>query len=213
LSHRPTLRSTGEEDARCVEPTSATHTNYVHPHLVRSRLAPLVAQRGRPPETKAPDDTIGGPSVSRHPRPLRRTVPACLLRGHFRELRTWAFSSHGAHAAEPLTPLSRSTVSSSALHRASPMLPASSSWPLARVFTGWSGSEDVAERQARRVRRLREEPTPVSSWDAFYRQGPFVGSGGLYSPGPATRSPLLAMVEPLSGTLAPPWVFVRTSPF
>jgi hypothetical protein len=77
LSHRPTLRSTGEEDARCVKPTSATHTNYVHPHLVRSRLAPLVAQRGRPPETKAPDDTIGGPSVSRHPRPLRRTVPAC----------------------------------------------------------------------------------------------------------------------------------------
>jgi hypothetical protein len=77
LSHRPTLRSTGEEDARCVEPTSATHTNYVHPHLARSRLAPLVAQRGRPPETKAPDDTIGGPSVSRHPRPLRRTVTAC----------------------------------------------------------------------------------------------------------------------------------------
>jgi hypothetical protein len=76
LSHRPTLRSTGEEDARCVEPTSATHTNYVHPHLVRSQLAPLVTQRGRPPETKAPDDTIGGPSVSRHPRPLRRTVIA-----------------------------------------------------------------------------------------------------------------------------------------
>jgi hypothetical protein len=54
LSHRPTLRSTGEEDARCVEPTSATHTNYVHPHLVRSRLAPLVAQRGCPTESKAP---------------------------------------------------------------------------------------------------------------------------------------------------------------
>jgi len=66
FDHRPSLRTTGEEDARCVEPTSATHTNYVHPHLVRSQLAPLVAQRGRPPETKAPDDTIGGPSVSRH---------------------------------------------------------------------------------------------------------------------------------------------------
>lgn len=77
LSHRPTLRSTGEEDARCVEPTSATHTNYVHPHLACSRLTPLVTQRGRPPETKAPDDTIGGPSVSRHSRPLRRTVTAC----------------------------------------------------------------------------------------------------------------------------------------
>jgi hypothetical protein len=49
--------------------------------------------------------------------------------------------------------------------------------------------------------------------DAFYRQGPFTGSGGYYSPGPATGSPLLAMVRPLDGTLAPPWVFVRTSPF
>jgi hypothetical protein len=48
FSHRPTLRPTGEEDARCAEPTSATHTNYVHPHFARSRLAPLVAQRGLP---------------------------------------------------------------------------------------------------------------------------------------------------------------------
>jgi hypothetical protein len=78
--HRPTLRSTGEEDARCVEPTSATQTNYVHPHLVRSRLAPRGAQRGRPPATNGPDDTIGGPGVSRHPRPLRRTVSTCLPR-------------------------------------------------------------------------------------------------------------------------------------
>jgi len=35
------------------------------------------------------------------------------------------------------------SVTSSALHRASPMLPVSFSLPLARVFTGWSGSEDV----------------------------------------------------------------------
>jgi len=76
-SHRPDLRPTGEEDARCVELTSATHTNYVHPHLVRSRLAPLVAQRGRPTESKAPYDTIGDPGVSRHPRSLRRIVTAC----------------------------------------------------------------------------------------------------------------------------------------
>jgi hypothetical protein len=60
--------------------------------------------------------------------------------------------------------------------------------------------------------RLREEPAPVSNWDAFYRQGPFVGSSGHYSPGPATRSPLATMVEPLSDTLASPWVFIRTSP-
>jgi hypothetical protein len=77
LSHRSALQPTGEEDARCVEPTSATHTNYVHPHLVRSRLAPLVAQRGCPTESKAPYGVIGGPGVSRHPRPLRRIVTAC----------------------------------------------------------------------------------------------------------------------------------------
>jgi len=58
----------------------------------------------------------------------------------------------------------------------------------------------------------RESGRLVLDWDAFYRQGPFLGSGGHYSPGPATSSPLLAMDQPLSGTLAPPWVFVRTSP-
>jgi hypothetical protein len=76
FDHRPDLRPTGEEDARCVEPTSATHSNYVHPHLARSQLTTLVAQRGRPTETKAPYGTIGGPDVSRHPRPLRRIVTA-----------------------------------------------------------------------------------------------------------------------------------------
>jgi hypothetical protein len=32
------LRPPGAEDARCVQPTSATQTICVHPHLVRSRL-------------------------------------------------------------------------------------------------------------------------------------------------------------------------------
>jgi len=48
------LRSTAGEDARYVEPTSATQSNYVHPHLVRSQFTTLVAQRGCPTETKAP---------------------------------------------------------------------------------------------------------------------------------------------------------------
>lgn len=77
FAHRPTLRSTAGEDARCVEPTSATQTNCVHPHLARSRIAPLVAQRGRPTESKAPYGTFGGPGVSRHPRPLRRIDTGC----------------------------------------------------------------------------------------------------------------------------------------
>jgi hypothetical protein len=39
LVHQQVLRPPGGEDARCVQPTSATQTNCVHPHLARSRLA------------------------------------------------------------------------------------------------------------------------------------------------------------------------------
>jgi hypothetical protein len=151
------LRATGEEDARCVEPTSATHTNYVHPHLVRSRLTTLVTQRGRPTETKAPYDTIGGPSVSRHPRPLRRTVPLRVFRALFPrglETRTWALSSHGTQATRPLTPLSQSL---------SYILSASSSFPDVACFfvlatrprfygLEWIGG--CGDRQAHRLNRL-----------------------------------------------------------
>jgi len=48
--------------------------------------------------------------------------------------------------------------------------------------------------------------------DAFHHQGPFVGSGGPYSPGPATSTPLLAMGKPLDADLSSPWVFRRCSP-
>jgi hypothetical protein len=48
LRHRPTLRSAGVKDARCVQPMSATQTNCVHPHLARSRLA-LAAFAARTP--------------------------------------------------------------------------------------------------------------------------------------------------------------------
>jgi hypothetical protein len=48
--------------------------------------------------------------------------------------------------------------------------------------------------------------------DAFHHQVPFVGSGGDYSPGPATSTPLSAMGKPLNDDLSPPWVFRRSSP-
>jgi len=41
---------------------------------------------------------------------------------------------------------------------------------------------------------------------AFRRQGPFVGSGGLYSPGPATIPPLARAKQPLDDALTSPWV-------
>jgi len=58
----------------------------------------------------------------------------------------------------------------------------------------------------------RESLRRVMARDAFHHWGPFLGSGGRYSPGPTTDTPLLAMGRPLDDTLAPPWVFVRTSP-
>jgi hypothetical protein len=46
--HQQPLRAPGGEDARCVQPTSATHTIYVHPHLSRSRLALATFVAGSP---------------------------------------------------------------------------------------------------------------------------------------------------------------------
>jgi hypothetical protein len=48
--------------------------------------------------------------------------------------------------------------------------------------------------------------------DAFRQQGPFLGSGGRYSPGPTTAAPLLAMLRPLSNDLSLPWASFRSSP-
>ena len=48
LNHQQILRPDGEEDARCVQPTSATQSNCVHPHLVCSRLALATFAAGMP---------------------------------------------------------------------------------------------------------------------------------------------------------------------
>jgi hypothetical protein len=45
---------------------------------------------------------------------------------------------------------------------------------------------------------------------AFHRQGPFVGSGGHYSPGPAIAAPLLTMLQPLDDALTSPWALSRS---
>ena len=140
LSHRSALQPTGEEDARCVEPTSATHTNYVHPHLARSRLAPLVAQRGCPTESKAPYGCYRGTRCFTTPE----TASAdrhCVLTSSSNPSRAGDtsvgvfFPRHSGDRASD-TPVAKPSLHPRTLPRASPRLPASSSLPPARVFTG-----------------------------------------------------------------------------
>jgi hypothetical protein len=163
---------------------------------VPGSLSPL-SRRGVPTESWAPLGTSGDLDASRRPGSLRRIVfnlrvnssllPYGLL------TRAWAFSSHGDVAIEPLTPLSRPFVhppprsSSRALrlHRS-----------LARAR--WERSRYVRVGRCDWPPRPpwpppREERRFVMIRDAFHRQGPFVGSGGRYSPGPTTAPPLLAM--------------------
>ena len=55
LLRQAALRPPDEDDARCVQPTSATQSNCVHPHLVCSRLAlATFAAGGYLTENKAP---------------------------------------------------------------------------------------------------------------------------------------------------------------
>jgi len=72
-------------------------------------------------------------------------------------------------------------------------------------------------RVGRRRNPPRPPPPPVredqrlrSTRGAFHRQGPFLGSGGHYSPGPATTAPPEGeMRRPLDDALTSPWAFPR----
>jgi hypothetical protein len=211
--YRATLRSTDREDARCDEPISAIQSNHVHPHLARSRLRALLAKRGHPAESWAPRSGIpGDQAFSRRPRPLRRVVARHVdcapLRFPLRVQQRGRCLPTEPCATEPLTPLSRSCWRL-------PPLPSSRELRLVRASS--HGTRVGAGRETVGPPRPpscvpRERNTLETIRDAFHRQGPFVGSGGLYNPGPATASPLLAMVPPLNGGLPPLWAFSRSSP-
>lgn len=148
----------------------------------------------------------GGPDASRRPK----TASAdCHRARNLTVLRwgAWAFSSHGAGAIEPLAFLSRSLDS----------LPASRAFARAAIsprpsLLVWSAGRRVSRSPRPSLSPSRESRRIVMIRNTFHRQGPFVGSGDHYSPGPATRTPHLAMGEPLNGTLAPPWALRRSSP-
>ena len=170
-------------------------TDVCHPIELRApapRVFPAHSRHfrggGGPAETKAPRGTTGVPDVSRRPKNAsagRHTSAISNSTASRPGERTWAFSSHGTAATEPLTPLSRPSCSHSGL-------------AFARVI-----------EENRRPPRPPPSPTReslrrVSIRDAFCQQGLFIGSGGHYRPGPATTSPLLAMVRPLDDDLSPP---------
>jgi hypothetical protein len=147
-----------------------------------SQLSP----RGRPTESKAPCGIAGGPDVSRHPRPLWRIVVE-----HVTSSST--ASRPGDTSVGVFFP--RCSMRSSLWHpcRELPFSPSRLSHlrgccnlavppPFERSCTGrrvWRAPRPplTPSRESRRLVMIR---------DAFYRQGPFVGSGGHYSPGPAT---------------------------
>jgi hypothetical protein len=194
LWHQQALRPPGGEDARCVQPISATQSNCVHPHLVCSRLALATFAAGTPRGVlgstqqdrgtgrfTTSEDRFGGSSSRATPSSLPREV-----------MNVGVFCPRRGCDRASDTPVA--TFGS-------------------RAFPAFAG----AGRERRRPPRPpmmspRERPRHVMIRDAFHRQGPFVGSGGHYSPGPATATPLSAMGQPLDDDLSPPWALRRSSP-
>jgi len=116
--HQQAFRPPGGEDARCVQPTSATQTICVHPHLARSRLSLAAFAAGSPHGVLGSAWHFRGPgrfttSLVASADRINVTFSRALL-PHGLETRAWAFSSHDDVAIEPLTPLSQPFVSASA---------------------------------------------------------------------------------------------------
>ena len=171
-------------------------TDVCHPIELRApapRVFPIRSRHFRggeaPRRLRLHAATTGGPDVSRRPK----TASAGRHSAQFSNStalrpgeRTWAFSSHGTAATEPLTPPSRPSC-----------FPAFAS-------PSRDGLGDNREPPRPPPSPTRESLRRILIRGAFRQQGLFVGFGGRYSPGPATTSPLLAMVRPLDDDLSPP---------
>jgi hypothetical protein len=150
--HQQAFRPPGEEDARCVQPTSATQTICVHPHLARSRLTLATFAAG------SPHGVLGSAWRFRGPGRFTTSLVAsadringhvtCALLPHGLETRAWAFCSHGDVAIEPLALLSRPFVSPSA----SLAFAGAASSPFARSLL----LEDESVRTGQRMRLTAE---------------------------------------------------------
>jgi hypothetical protein len=115
----------------CV-PDSSRHFRSVDtPRSLRLRAVVI----GGPDVSRRPKDRFGGPTMQHCARAPGLTT--------FGESRAWAFSSHGADAIEPLTPLSQP-----GLHpHASLGFPRAACFAVRLLLGGWYGSEDGSECQ------------------------------------------------------------------
>lgn len=111
----------------------------VHPHLARSQLSTAAfAAMDTPRSLRLRAVVTGGPGVFTTPETASADRSdqhdSRTLLPHGLEIRAWAFSSHGAAAIEPLTPLSPSSLHPPP-HRPSPML---HSWPCVPLLEGFA---------------------------------------------------------------------------
>jgi hypothetical protein len=198
--HHEVSRPPGAQDARCVRSMSATRTIA----CTRTSRVPGSFRRFRGVEalrslgSAQPDR---GPGRSRRPRSLRRIV-----------------IEHVTSRPEPLARPARSRERGRFLptvHDATEPLTLLSPLPLPPPLTRLRACDRPLRFLRVRVVGGKELPRPRSppprerrrfslARSAFRHQGLFVGSGGPYSPGPATTAPLLAMTPPLDGVLTPP---------
>jgi len=150
-----------------------------------------------------------GTGVFTTPEPLRprrlEHGSSCLRPRGFRS-RAWASSTRGARCIET----SDTPVAAASLFALTHLRACSFRLRLLMGLENARGSEDRRMLPRPRPAPARESRRLAMIRGAFHRQGPFVGSGGLYGPGPATAAPLLAMWRPLDDALTPPWALFRS---
>jgi hypothetical protein len=164
---REALRPLGDQDARCVQPTSATRTKNVYPYLVRSWQAPRLAPRAGREEFGLRATRPGKGAFHDAPASLRRVWPgthsSCV--GNLTRLsRPRACSTRGAprdRASDtpvaPLVPSERPEPSLVGTRRA-------------RVRTRRAGRKKRVEPRPPGP-RSRERARCVTTRGAFHRQG------------------------------------------
>lgn len=189
-SSSPTGLATSRWRRRAMRPTDVCHPIELRAPAPRLFPAPHATfAAGTPTESKAPcscpgdrtfhdvRDRFGGSSCD--------AVSSCSGLTAFRS-RAWAFSSHGAGCdrASDTPVASRRSPS-----RLSHLRESCSSWPYVLLLEGLVRVGGCGRSPRPPFTPPRERRRFVMIRDAFRQQGLFVGSGGHYSPGPATASP------------------------